>query len=155
VLVSFVAPHFPLTAPPEHYYRYARQDLPLPKLYAREQRPVHPYLNDYRESFCYYDYFETEADVRRAIAGYFGLVSYLDENIGKILRALEDSGLSGSTRVTVTEGRRVSPRSRKEAVTERFQSAEVRRPVKSARRRQAWETAPSSTLIASPSTRAG
>ena len=102
LFVSFVAPHFPLTAPPEHYYRYARQDLPLPKLYAREQRPVHPYLDDYRESFCYDDYFETEADVRRAIAGYFGLVSYLDENIGKILGALEDSGLAGNTRVMYT-----------------------------------------------------
>ena len=102
LFVSFVAPHFPLTAPPEHYYRYARQDLPLPKLYAREQRPIHPYLNDYRESFCYDDFFETEADVRRAIAGYFGLVSYLDENIGKIMNALADSGLAGSTRVMYT-----------------------------------------------------
>lgn len=102
LFVSFVAPHFPLTAPPEHYYRYARQDLPLPKLYARETRPRHPYLDDYRDSFCYDDYFETEADVRRAIAGYFGLVSYLDENIGKILQALEHAGLAGSTRVLYT-----------------------------------------------------
>ena len=102
LFVSFVAPHFPLTAPPEHYYRYARQPLPIPKLYARELRPRHPYLDDYRGSFCYDDYFESEADVQRALAGYFGLVSYLDENIGKILNALDDSGLAGSTRVMYT-----------------------------------------------------
>jgi choline-sulfatase len=102
LFVSFVAPHFPLTAPPEHFYRYWKQDLPMPKLYAREQRPRHPYLQDYRESFCYDDYFETEADVKRAIAGYFGLVSYLDENIGKILRVLDDTGLAASTRVMYT-----------------------------------------------------
>lgn len=102
LFVSFVAPHFPLTAPPEHFYKYWNRDLPMPKLYAREERPRHPYLEDYRNSFCYDDYFESEADVKRAIAGYFGLVSYLDENIGKVLTALEESGLAGNTRVMYT-----------------------------------------------------
>jgi choline-sulfatase len=102
LFVSFVAPHFPLTAPPEHFYKYWNRELPMPKLYAREQRPQHPYLKDYRESFAYDDYFETEADVKRAIAGYFGLVSYVDENIGKILSVLEDTGLSANTRVMYT-----------------------------------------------------
>ncbi|HEY5629603.1 MAG TPA: sulfatase-like hydrolase/transferase [Candidatus Limnocylindrales bacterium] len=102
LFVSFVAPHFPLTAPPEHYYRYYNRDLPLPKLYAREHRPRHPYLDDYRNSFCYDDYFETEDEVKRALSGYFGLVSQLDEHIGKILHALEDAGLAGTTRVMYT-----------------------------------------------------
>ncbi|OZI18641.1 sulfatase [Bordetella genomosp. 9] len=102
LFVSFVAPHFPLTAPPEHYYRYWDQDLPMPKLYAREQRPGHPYLRDYAASFCYDDYFESEKDVKRALSGYFGLVSFLDENIGKVLRALDESGLAGNTRVMYT-----------------------------------------------------
>jgi choline-sulfatase len=102
LFVSFVAPHFPLTAPPEHYYKYWNQELPMPKLYAREQRPTHPYLEDYRNSFCYDDYFETDTDVKRAISGYFGLVSYLDENIGKVLKALEGAGLMENTRVMYT-----------------------------------------------------
>ena len=102
LFVSFVAPHFPLTAPPEHFYRYWNSKLPMPKMYAREERPRHPYLEDYRASFCYDDYFESEADVKRAIAGYFGLTSYLDENVGKVLRALEDAGLEENTRVMYT-----------------------------------------------------
>jgi choline-sulfatase len=102
LFVSFVAPHFPLTAPPEHFYKYWNRDLPMPKLYAREQRPKHPYLEDYRNSFCYDDYFQSETDVKRAIAGYFGLVSYLDENIGKVLKALEEAGLADNTRVMYT-----------------------------------------------------
>ncbi len=102
LFVSFVAPHFPLTAPPEHYYKYWNRDLPMPKLYPREQRPRHPYLEDYRNSFCYDDYFKSETDVKRAIAGYFGLVSYVDENIGKVLKALEEAGLAGNTRVMYT-----------------------------------------------------
>lgn len=102
LFVSFVAPHFPLTAPPEYYYPYWEQSLSMPKLYAREQRPRHPYLQDYAASFCYDDYFASEHDVKRALAGYFGLVSFLDDNIGKVLRTLDETGLSAHTRVLYT-----------------------------------------------------
>ncbi len=102
LFVSFVSPHVPLTAPPEHYYRYACQYLPMPKLYRREQRPDHPFLKDYSASFCYDEYFASDKDVQRAIAGYFGLVSYLDENVGKVLRALEATGLATNTLVMYT-----------------------------------------------------
>ena len=102
LFVSFVAPHFPLTAPPEHFYKYWGKDLPMPLLYAREQRPKHPYLEDYRNSFCYDDYFESADQVKKALCGYFGLVSYLDENIGKILRTLDEIGLSDSTNILYT-----------------------------------------------------
>jgi choline-sulfatase len=37
--------------------------------------------------------------VRRAITAYFGLVSFLDDNVGKILRAVEAAGLSANTRI--------------------------------------------------------
>ncbi len=102
LFVSFVAPHFPLTAPPEHYYRYFNQKLPMPKLYAREERPKHPYLEDYRGSFCYDDYFESEDDVHRALSGYFGLVSFFDENVGKIMKVVTEMGLESTTDVIYT-----------------------------------------------------
>jgi choline-sulfatase len=102
LFVSFVAPHFPLTAPPEHFYKYFNQQLPMPKLYAREARTRHPYLDDYRNSFCYDDYFESEADVHKALSGYFGLVSFLDENIGKILNVVTEMKLDDSTDILYT-----------------------------------------------------
>jgi len=102
LFVSFVAPHFPLTAPPEHFYKYWGRDLPMPLLYAREERPKHPYLEDYRNSFCYDDYFEDTDQVKRALCGYFGLVSYLDENIGKILNTLNEVGLAENTNILYT-----------------------------------------------------
>jgi choline-sulfatase len=102
LFVSFVAPHFPLTAPPEHYYRYWGRPLPMPKLYAREERPNHPYIQSYARNFNYDDYFESPEDVKKALAGYFGLVSYLDENIGKVLGALKDSGMADDTTVMYT-----------------------------------------------------
>ena len=89
MFLSFVCPHFPLTAPPEHFYRYYDHELPLPKLYERRHEPLHPYLEDYRKSFAYDEFFETPDMVKRAQAGYLGLCSFLDENIGKVLAALE------------------------------------------------------------------
>ena len=47
----------------------------------------------------YDDYFEDEASVRRAVAAYYALVSYLDHNIGRVLDALCRSGLADNTRV--------------------------------------------------------
>ena len=102
MFLSFVCPHFPLTAPPEHFYRYYDQKLPLPKLYEQRHDPLHPYLEDYRRSFAYDEFFDTPDLVKRAQAGYFGLCSFLDENIGKVLAALDGAGLRESTRIVYT-----------------------------------------------------
>ena len=103
LFVSFVTPHFPLTAPPEYYYRYFDDPrLPMPKLYAKEERPQHPYLRDYAASFNYDDHFQSELDVRKAVAGYYGLCSFLDEQIGKVLSALEATGFADNTRIVYT-----------------------------------------------------
>lgn len=102
LFVSLVCPHFPLTAPPEHFYRYYDQDLPLPKLYEQGHEKQHPYIEDYRRSFAYNEFFENREMVKRAQAGYLGLCSFLDENVGKILSALDASGLSDTTRVVYT-----------------------------------------------------
>lgn len=100
LFVSFVAPHFPLTAPPEFYFQYFDNPaLPMPKLYDDRSEKRHPYIEEYGNCFAYDEYFKDMDDVRRAIAGYYGLVSFLDENIGKVLRTLEQTGLSETTRV--------------------------------------------------------
>jgi choline-sulfatase len=102
LFVSFVLPHFPLTAPPHWFYRYWRAELPMPKLYALNERPHHPYLDTYAHTVDYDAHFATSADVKRAVAGYAALVSTLDENIGNVLSALRDAGLEDSTRIIYT-----------------------------------------------------
>ena len=102
LFVSMVAPHFPLTAPPEHYYRYIGQDLPRPKLYAEAERPDHAYVRMYARRSDYDTHINSQADLQRALAGYFGLVSFLDEQIGKILTVLSETGLADTVRVIYT-----------------------------------------------------
>jgi len=96
--VGFVSPHFPLIAPPEFYAMYPEAEVPWPLMYARDERPRHPFIDAMRKCLCYDDEFD-EPMVRRAIAAYFGLVSLLDHNVGQILQTLEKTGLAASTRV--------------------------------------------------------
>lgn len=97
LFVSLVTPHFPLIAPPEHYYAY--RDLPAPKQYGRSERPQHPFIADYAGTMAYDSHVQDAATVQRMLAGYYGLVSFMDEQVGKILRCLDDCGLGDATRV--------------------------------------------------------
>lgn len=101
LFVSLVCPHFPLVAPAEFYYLYSEKDVALPKQYRPDERPQHPYLRDYAGSFCYDRFFDPEK-LSKAIRAYYGLVSFVDDNIGKIMRTLDDTGLSENTRVLYT-----------------------------------------------------
>src|SRR5688500_2732013 len=80
LFVSFVAPHSPLVAPAALSYRYAPEQVKLPKQYRPDERPQHPYLRDYASSFVYDRYFDPEK-LSRAIRAYYGLVSFVDDNV--------------------------------------------------------------------------
>ncbi len=99
--VGLVAPHFPLIAPPEFYALYADQDIPPPRQYAKADRPRHPVLDALRLSSNYDDWFDEEA-VCVARKSYYGLVSFLDHNIGRLVEALDRAGLLEDTRILYT-----------------------------------------------------
>jgi len=100
LFVSFVAPHFPLTAPPHWYYRYPFERIPMPKLY--RERDVHPYVRDQADNTGYDKHFADEAAVKRARAADLGLISPPDENIAHLRGTLEDLKLASNTRVLYT-----------------------------------------------------
>lgn len=98
LFVSLVCPHFPLIARPEWFGLYPEDEVPEPALYAPHERPDHPYVAAIRECMIYDKGFD-ETKRRRAIAAYFGMVSFVDHNIGKLLDALAATGLAERTRV--------------------------------------------------------
>jgi choline-sulfatase len=102
LFVSLVCPHFPLIARPRWYNLYAEDKVPWPNLYANSERPTHPYLEAMRACQIYDQGFDEPNKVRKAIAAYFGLVSFVDHNVGRLLQCLEDNDLAGSTRVIYT-----------------------------------------------------
>lgn len=97
LFVSMVTPHFPLIAPAEFYEIYADCGV-MPK------KPVDPKENEwlrlYRECVCY-DNFDEEK-TRVALASYYALASFMDAEMGKVLDALDEAGLTDSTRVIYT-----------------------------------------------------
>jgi choline-sulfatase len=99
--VGFVSPHFPLIAPPEFYDLYPESEVPWPAMYGVDERPRHPFIDAMRKCLCFDEPFD-EPMVRRALSAYMGLVTFLDHNVGTILRALEESGLAETTRVVYT-----------------------------------------------------
>ncbi len=100
LFVSFVSPHYPLAAPPAWFDLYAGADLPAPKPYAGNWRD-HPALRETLRFFDYDRHFDAGSRdaARRA---YFGLVSFVDDLIGRVLAALEAGGFAGETTVLFT-----------------------------------------------------
>jgi len=98
---SMLSPHYPLVAPKEFYDLYARVDLPRPRLYRQADRPRHPVIDHYRETWNYGDFFDEER-LEVGLNAYYGLCSFLDFQIGRILDALRDSGRANDTLVIYT-----------------------------------------------------
>lgn len=101
LFVSWVAPHFPLIAPQEFYDLYDPKKIPLPKASKPEEWPRHPWLDAFRKCFIT-DQFFTDETRRIAIACYYGLVSFMDNNVGQVLAALDKSGVADDTLVIYT-----------------------------------------------------
>ena len=98
---SMVSPHYPLIAPAEFFDLYEGVDLPGPRLCDEAGRPEHPVIAHYRTTWNYDDFFDAER-FEVGIRAYYGLCSFLDFQIGRILSALEESGFANDTLVIYT-----------------------------------------------------
>ena len=96
--IGLVAPHFPLVAPQVHFHLYDDADIPPPRQYAESQRPRHPVLDALRAASDYDTAFDAEK-VRTARQAYYGLCSFMDENVGRIVGAVTRTGQRETTRI--------------------------------------------------------
>ena len=64
----------------------------MPRLYDAAGRPRHPAIAALKTVMNYDDFFKDEQIVRRAVASYYALVSFLDHNIGQVIRAIDAGG---------------------------------------------------------------
>ena len=103
--VNFLEPHMPFTGPYNDRYHPAQVALP-----ANFDAPPHPdeplrcrlIREHYRTHGCEGLDLATEAGWRRLIANYWGLVTLVDEAVGRILAALDECGLADRTIVVFT-----------------------------------------------------
>ncbi|MEM7169080.1 MAG: sulfatase-like hydrolase/transferase [Pseudomonadota bacterium] len=96
LFVSLVSPHFPLTAPQAFFDLYEGQPLPETIAPGPAGLPDHPVIREMVKFWSYDDYFDDHSRYLGQRA-YFGLCSFLDDNIRQVLAALEDSGAARDT----------------------------------------------------------
>jgi len=99
LFVSFIAPHFPLIAPPEFFALYNPDDMSMPKQRHDSLSQTHPWWQAFEHSFVFDRSFKSDQDRRVAIASYFGLCSFVDAQFGRIHDTLSKAGLDANTRI--------------------------------------------------------
>ncbi len=97
---AFTSPHDPRTPPADFAAKYPPDDIELPPNFAR----MHPFDNGHLhgrdESLAAHP--RDPDEVRRHIADYYGMISHLDAQIGRLLDALAESGHAEDTIVVYT-----------------------------------------------------
>ncbi len=99
--VSFLRPHYPLTCPQAFYDLYDPATVPLPRPRGANDGTDHPVLAHMAQA-CDYDA-PFDDDMRRvAVASYYGLCSFVDALVGRIIAVLAETGLDANTTVIFT-----------------------------------------------------
>ncbi len=101
LFVSFICPHYPLVAPQDFYDLY--RDVELPKAYDTDLdlQLKHPVLDAMRQFWNYNDYFDEQSQIE-GLRNYYGLCSFLDDNVRQVLDALHESGEVDNTQIIYT-----------------------------------------------------
>ena len=99
--VGFVKPHLPFNAPKRYWDLYNRDEVPLaPNPFTPRKAPKIAFSN-WGELRNYSDMPRqgpvSQEDARRLVHGYAACTSYVDACIGKVVDALDESGLADNT----------------------------------------------------------
>lgn len=99
VFVSFLRPHTPLVVPDRFYQRYRWEDLTGPQAPAPSQE-LNPYLRS--RMIPESDRPEAIEVAKRHLQRYYAAVSFVDEQVGALLRGIEGLGMEDETLVLYT-----------------------------------------------------
>ncbi len=97
MVASFTHPHDPFTITQDYWDRYAARDIDMP----RTPADTGPHARRLRHVIGMDQQPITNANIRNARHAYYGEVSYVDDNIGRILAALRAAKLADNTIVMV------------------------------------------------------
>lgn len=92
---QWFGPHLPYFLPPDYYHRYAPEQVTLPATMA-ETFANKPRVQQHYAAHWAFDSFSPD-EWRQIIAAYWGYVTLLDEQVGRVLATLDDLGLREET----------------------------------------------------------
>jgi choline-sulfatase len=96
LVVSMTHPHDPYAILPEYWNRYREDEIDLPKL-ATSPNQEDPHWQRLRRVSDMDSYDITEVHIRAARRAYYGAISYVDDQLGQLVKTLGDCGLEGET----------------------------------------------------------
>ncbi|MCW0001490.1 choline-sulfatase [Pararhizobium sp. YC-54] len=100
--VSFTHPHDPYVTTREYWNRYTEDEIDRPRVPF-----VGPSERDPHSEALFYHYGQDKAPIddetyKRARRGYYGMISYCDDLVGRLISALADAGVDKNTVVIFT-----------------------------------------------------
>ena len=101
LFLSFVCPHPPYISPEEFYQLYSKDQIPLPAQWHIDEWPDHPAIDRFRDFFAYSD-LRNEERLRNFLRAYYGVCTYLDQQIGRVLQTMEEYHLLDTSRIIYT-----------------------------------------------------
>jgi choline-sulfatase len=100
--VSMTHPHNPYVTTREYWDRYRHEDIDLPRVGPIPYEKLDAHSQRLWKAYKFSEYNVTEEDVRKSRHAYYGMTSYIDDQVGRILGALRDMELEGNTVVIFT-----------------------------------------------------
>ena len=97
--VGFVRPHVPFVAPKSYFKAYPFKEVKLPEFAKNDWNDIPEKGINYVTSV---NAQMSEIQEKKAIAGYYATVSFIDAQVGKVLNALKAEGLEDTTIVIFT-----------------------------------------------------
>ncbi len=101
LFLSFVCPHPPYIAPFDLFNRYSFDQVKFQSQSHPEDWPNHPVIGEFRRFFAYDQPF-SESEIRQFHLAYYAICTYLDNQIGQVMKTLDQYGLADSTRIIYT-----------------------------------------------------
>ncbi|MFT6580893.1 MAG: choline-sulfatase [Alphaproteobacteria bacterium] len=100
LFVSFVTPHYPLLAPEAFFNLYPVDEMPAPKFGHESSFQNHPWFDRAVSENAGAD--ASPEQHRTALAAYLGLCSFMDAQVGRVLDAMDENGLTEDARIIYT-----------------------------------------------------
>ena len=97
LVISFTHPHPPFVTSLEHWARYRHDEIDLPRVPAIAYEALDPHSQWLHIAHAQNMYTVTDEHLRNARHAYYGMVSYVDDKIGRILDVLATCNIADNT----------------------------------------------------------
>lgn len=97
LVTSFTHPHDPFAVPREYWDRYLHEDIDMPAVPRLPREELDAHSQRLHDHIGVLEANMSDDDVRIARHGYYAAISYVDDQVAKLLNAVEKAGIADNT----------------------------------------------------------